>query len=90
MNAEPRFCRELLGSRPVSTPMACNPKAQGRAAHPGLRDRVSSTHREAVPQSVAPLRGAISRCACQPRVRYATLGFGVKPLRGWVVAEGRP
>jgi hypothetical protein len=59
-------------------------KAQGRAAHPGLINRPTFKNPNGVLQNdiVKPRWGLGVGTASLPRVRCATLGFVVQPLRG--------
>ena len=71
----------------ISTPKGLHPKAQGRAAPPGS----TATNRllprrgcinSPIAQLMEPLRGTSTNVVRQPRVRCATLGFDIQPLRG--------
>jgi hypothetical protein len=74
----------------VPTAKRFNNKAQGRAAHPGLRRRrrfqtptgFYKKPRQKLFPIVKPLWGLVGMDGFEPRVRCATLGFVVKPLRG--------
>ena len=62
---------------------AVEPQSPGSRSAPWDTGHRAQSHPEGVQPVVAPLWGACKRdSARQPRVRSATLGFGIKPLRG--------
>ena len=82
------FARHV-SSRAVFTPKALHSSAQGRAAHPGsemrhpyIPRRGFTTRCPATVYDCSTPLGYRCHSPCEPRVRCATLGWGIQPLRG--------
>jgi hypothetical protein len=72
------------GCKAFFTPKGLDSAAQGRAAHPGKPhgNPKDLPRRGCTGRTVQPLRGRSRGAASPPRVRCATLGCAIQPLRG--------